>query len=341
MSKEKKEIDETELNLSAEDIKFFTERSAQTVSDGIGMRKYEQLSEKRQRFNNFSIQFPNKKNPYELSDLEKAQILEFESKRFIKTEPNEKEIEYWQKLTSGVKQNDFVNNGPSPTKKLLYTAFKILFKNIYKIEFFETPETLLNLGTVIKYFAADEEFLNSPLLVKEIDSKPIVPSFNKGLLLIGGYGCGKTTVLELISMVIDYYFQESYKGLWQTHIQWRKIRFKYAYCHRLVTEFEGLNSPEDRVLFMDKYTKPYYGFDDLTKEKPASNYGVKNLFQEIIEKRYDNRVITHATMNYPDAHPFDVSEALNLIGDKYGGHNYDRVKQMFNVIEFKGKSFRT
>lgn len=335
-----KEIKEIETNLSQDDINWLNEKPLKSLNDGIGFRKYEYLYEKRQKSNNYSLEFPNKQNPYQLSELEQQQITEFESKKFAKHEPTQKEIDYWDKILSNSKKNDFTNVGLAPDKKVLYKAFKLVFKNVYQKEFEETTESLLNLAVVINYFSKNDDFFKSTLLVRELDDKPLNNSFNKGLLIVGGYGCGKTTILEVLSIVIDHYFKESYNGLWNTHLQWRSIKYKFAHCHRVVTEFEGLSSPEDRVLFMDKYSNPKFCFDDLTKEKPASNYGVKNIFQEVLEKRYDKKSITHVTMNYSENYPNNIHKAIDFIGEKYGGHNYDRIKQMFNIVEFKGKSFR-
>lgn len=340
MSKEGKAPDQIVTALSKEDVKFISEKSTflKEASNMIGMRKYESLCSKRQSANNFKMTNPFKTNPFTLSATELQQIADFEEKRKIDPKANEKMITHWERLYAP--RNDFNKKGLDPTKKLLYHAFKIMFENLYGKPFEENEDTLRNLGAVINYFAKNKDFFNSTTIVKKVDGKILVNNFKKGLLIFGDYGCGKSSILEVMSKVIDHYYSESYTGLWDSHILWRNIRFKYAACWQLVTEFEGLTSPDERVLWTDKYTVTKCCFDDLTKENPASNYGVKNLMQNVIEIRYDKRVTTHATMNYDPKYPNNIAHALNQIGIRYGGHNYDRVKEMFNILEFKGKSFR-
>lgn len=339
---EKKAPDEITETFSSDDIRFFSKPSKFTsdVDRIIGVKRYEMLSDKRTQANNFSMTNPGKQNPYTLSETEQNQIDAYEQKRSFDPESIHKQAEYWEKIYSKEPKNSFVNDGPYPDKKTLYTAFKTVYKNIHGVEFDLTEYRLENLASVINYFAREEKFFESPNLVKEIDGKPIENSFNKGLLIIGGYGCGKTSMLETMHKVIDFGYKESYNGLWASHKDWRRIIFNFAICNRMVTEFEGLNDPEQRVVFFQKYTNPKCYFDDLTKEKPASNFGIKNLMQDVFEKRSENKSITHATMNFPDYAPDNVPEALNLIGEKYGGHVYDRIKQMFNILHFKGGSMR-
>ncbi|GAB1537924.1 hypothetical protein NUACC21_05790 [Scytonema sp. NUACC21] len=159
-------------------------------------------------------------------------------------------------------------------------------------------------------------------------------------------------------MVFDYYYAYSFEHKWDTHGDWKKLRFMFKSCHELVTEFEGISEHDEKLSFFTKYSGFRYAFDDLTKESEASNYGKKELMREIIEKRYDKRIevikkdlkydtnyasINHKTiitMNFPDHSPNSVEAALELIGERYGGHIYDRVKEMFNILVFKGKSMR-
>jgi len=119
----------------------------------------------------------------------------------------------------------------------------------------------------------------------------------------------------------------------------------------LVSEYEWIASAEEKELFIKKYRTFRYCFDDLKKEKIASNYGNINVIQTLFEKRYDElmnslkfidkpNVLTYGTMNYESKSPGDLFKALKEVGDKYGGHVFDRMFEMCNFIEFKGSSFR-
>jgi len=91
-------------------------------------------------------------------------------------------------------------------------------------------------------------------------------------------------------------------------------------------------------------------FDDIKTERHASNYGKVNLFKDILENRYNNRVQivkgvtkinkTFGTCNYKEGYEGNTEVALEEFGEMYGGRIYDRLFEMFNIIEFKGKSFR-
>ena len=74
--------------------------------------------------------------------------------------------------------------------------------------------------------------------------------------------------------------------------------------------------------------------DELGREpNPASSSGTKmNVLQFLMQIRYDNRYscVTHATTNLP----------LCEIETVYGKYIADRYLEMFNFIEFKGKSLR-
>ena len=74
--------------------------------------------------------------------------------------------------------------------------------------------------------------------------------------------------------------------------------------------------------------------DEFGREpNPASNYGTKmNVLQFVLQMRYDHRrtSITHITTNM----------RLEDIEPRYGDYIADRCKEMFNFIEFSGRSLR-
>ena len=88
-------------------------------------------------------------------------------------------------------------------------------------------------------------------------------------------------------------------------------------------------------------------FDDLKTERIASNFGKVNIFKEILEERY-NRMNTNSTSinktfitcNFKEGFENDIEAAIDEFGEKYGGRVYDRIFEMFNILEFKGLSFR-
>ena len=204
-------------------------------------------------------------------------------------------------------------------KKEMWNAFRFQYKWIYEKPFEVDKETLKNVEPIFKYFLRDKSFFECENL-----SDISKPSFDKGLLIVGGYGNGKSSVMNTIRHVLmdtDHSF--AFKNL-----------------NDLVSEYEFCNDPEDKTTFWHRNTQGRTLFDDIKTERQASNYGKVNLFKDIIEKRYLHNNITHGTCNYRQGNTSNLKDAVEEIGEKYGSRVYDRFFEMFNVIEFKGKSRR-
>lgn len=190
--------------------------------------------------------------------------------------------------------------------------------------------------TLAAYFLRRKMFYDSPLL-NRISS----PDLQKGLMLIGNYGTGKTSVFETFhSLFRDaYQMNLSIDTVDGSSLLLKDLKLGYAFCsaNEVVKEFEGLNSAEEKKNFWDKISTGTKCFDDLTTEHQASNFGKIELFKDILEMRYSNKSKTYITLNY---HGNSVAETLDFIAERYGERIYDRLFEMFNIIELKGKSFR-
>lgn len=333
----------SKFKLSDEDVKFYLQPVKMLEENGtIGLHKYNYLIEKRSQYNNWNVSNPDAV-PKELSDLEKAQIIQYETdKSILDREKQAKHTEYLQSVRSDEKKPIETIKGIELNKSNLYHGFKQVFKVLTGTDFEETPDTLANIEPIVKYFAKDESFKNCKRLIVNLEGSliPLEPSFDKGLLIIGNYGNGKSTILKCFEYMISHNYKIAVDKHWDNVYDWKNARFKIVNCHDLVSEFEGLSSPNAKKAFYQKYSTFRYSFDDLKKEKLASNYGITNVVQSVLEKRYDGKVKTFGTCNYPENEPNDLNKALYEFSTKYGGHVYDRVFQMFNIIEFQGKSFR-
>lgn len=230
--------------------------------------------------------------------------------------------------------------GLVPNKKNIWNGFLQAFMAVNKREFIQNSETLANLEPILKYFVKDETFFSSSNLVKNINGKQLNNSFEKGLLIIGDYGNGKTTIMKCFEILFKRNFEIAIQDNWDNIHEWQKLRFKGCKSHDVVTEFESINSPDGKDFFYKKYSRFRFYFDDVKKEKTASNYGKSEVMRDLIEKRYDNQALTYITCNYKEGYAGDIQEALIEFGERYGGHVYDRLFEMYNIIEFKGKSFR-
>lgn len=249
------------------------------------------------------------KDQPELSDEEKAKIEEYE-----KAKPTA------DLATSKRNRDKIIIN-----KKLLWNHFLPWYHRINQKPFDQTLESLTNIGVIINYFAKEPDFFKSPALVNRVGSSDLAPNFRKGLLIMGVYGNGKTSIMRTLSAMF-------------THFQ-MPMKFKSVDAHEIVTEYETLKNPGEKDLFFERYKRGDLHIDDVKKEATASNYGKVEIIRSILEKRYDDQARTFITCNYREGET-DLSSGLMEFGDRYGEHIYDRLFEMFNIIEFTGKSFR-
>lgn len=223
---------------------------------------------------------------------------------------------------------DKIRNSDTPkrktkkmTKEWLWKEFTKAFLQNEKVKFdTTTPEVVENIKPLMYYFLGEFDEFKKCRNVSSISE----PSLKKGLLIIGGYGCGKTSIMNALE-----------KALRPTN-----IRFKGYTANEVVTMFEACSSPSEKEYFNKLTRGGTIYFDDVLTEREASNYGKHNLFKEIIEERYSLRRRTYISCNYQDGTNNDLKIGLSQFGEKYGSRVYDRLFEMFNVIEFKGKSFR-
>ena len=228
---------------------------------------------------------------------------------------------YARKITSSDSKTVF-----NPTARQVYDVFLKNFFKLKGVEFIQNETTLNNLKPLIYYFSKDERFYSCPNISSKVNfgniEKETLPSFKKGLLIIGGYGNGKTSCMET--------FYNIFRNT--------PYIFKTYTANQVIEEYEYASSPNDKKWFWDRMNALNIHFDDIKTERLA--YGKTNLFKDIFEKRYANQRITHLTANYHHEYPGNINQAIEEFGERYGGRVFDRIFEMFNIIEFKGKSFR-
>ena len=141
----------------------------------------------------------------------------------------------------------------------------------------------------------------------------------KGILLSGPIGCGKTSIMALIRPF--FYHKHDYKIK-----TCREISFEFA-----KNGFEALQNYTQKVHTQTRLSG--YCFDDLGAEQNIKHYGNDlNVMAEIIISRYEdfvqNQSITHITTN------LSASEIEAL----YGNRLRSRMRAMFNLITFSNES---
>lgn len=139
---------------------------------------------------------------------------------------------------------------------------------------------------------------------------------NKGILLSGPIGCGKTSIMHLIKPFgyakYDYKIKTT-----------REVSFEFA-----KQGFEALQPYTQKSNQQNRLTG--YCFDDLGAEQQIKHFGNDcNVMAEILISRYEhfvtNSTVTHITTN------LSASELENC----YGNRVRSRLRQMFNLIAFE------
>jgi len=256
----------------------------------------------------------------DLSEEESLQIKNYEEKHFQSPEQKQNQIDYWKKVRSSVDQTE-----KKFTKKELWDLFLKTFKEIHSKDFIYNDEIIENIKPLMFYFLKDDRFFSCQNL-----SSLSEPSFEKGLLIIGNYGNGKTAAMAV--------FEKIFKGV-------KSTSFKGFSSNEVVNMFEKINpNLKEQILTRAEFDKMMHTgkryFDDVKTERDASNFGKMNLMKDILEVREKNNLLTHITCNFKDGFENNIQAGLDEFEDRYGSRLYDRLFKMFNIIEFKGKSFR-
>lgn len=300
------------------------EKISEITPEIVGRNKYNALIQKRVLTEREKVSMePEEIEAVELTEEDQKQIEAYEAS-FKNVDRTQNIIDYWQKVLN---PEEIVEIKLNHIK--LIRVFLLNFQKFNDIAFNYTEETKLNVYTMAYYFAKDERFLKSPLLIKKVNQgkevRTSTPSLKKGLLIIGNYGNGKSSMLKTFCKTLQTV---------------RDHNFSFQTANNLVRDYNSLSSSEDKIHFWKRAKKVRMLIDDAKTEEEASNYGKVNLIKDIIETRADEGLITHIICNYMEGHEGNISMAIYELGKKYGPRSVDRIFGNYNIIEFKGKSFR-
>lgn len=210
-----------------------------------------------------------------------------------------RENEYWEKVRNGPEVLKLDN---AQLQKYVMGKHKIstgseFIKDEYNSQIFD----LLTL-----YFNNDPMFETAGYSLK------------KGIMIFGGVGCGKTTLLKM--------FINNPKG-----------SYNFVRCNDVASKFSEGGYEEVKKYFTpmknaaDTFGARSYGFcfDDLGTEKEKKYFGNSaNIMEEILLNWYD------LFLKQPERLHITTNLAVDEIEKLYGTRVRSRMREMFNVFKF-------
>lgn len=171
------------------------------------------------------------------------------------------------------------------------------------------------------YFSQDERFVS---LADQAELNNV--SLNKGILLCGSYGSGKTWMMKL--------FQKNQRHCFMIRNA-KELADLYEKSGEVAIE-EYLKPVKNAINDTAVFYQPFLGLciDDIGTDSTKVNFGNrKNVIGDIIEKRYaagHTGVGFHCTTNL----------TAKAIEEFYGGRVSSRMREIFNIIELTGEDRR-
>lgn len=220
----------------------------------------------------------------------------------------EQKIAYNRKMASEVMNFDVIK-----------TFMMNRAKEIFKFEFVLDDDNHDTFDLLCHYFTGNVEGFTKQARRMGVEE----PSIDKGILLAGNFGTGKTVLMKLFGKnTRQVYFIRPAKRIAQEYLTSKDKVIPEEYT----VPFK--NAINDAATFY----QPLSGLciDDLGSESEKNNFGNKvNVIGDLIEARYHDKftgVFLHATTNLS-------SQELT---DHYGERVLSRMKEIFNFVELTG-----
>lgn len=176
------------------------------------------------------------------------------------------------------------------------------------------------------YFMNSSEF--ESLDTKKYNDQDAPFDLNKGLWIFGPPGCGKTLLMDMFRIN---------KRMCYGLVQCSKLAYAFSKEGEHILQPHTEPVENGKIFSSTPFFQPIVGicYNDLgTETIPVSHFGNKvNVMEQVILSTYDRRV------------PFDqrhitTNLTADQVGELYGNRVKDRIRQMFNIIDIRGKSLR-
>lgn len=157
----------------------------------------------------------------------------------------------------------------------------------------------------------------------------VIEKKEKGVMLIGSIGVGKSILMKIMQKL----FKDSVRG------------FKWLTCYELIDLMEHY-TPSEIKSFYGKELKLDLYIDDIGVGNSIYNkYGnTTNIISEILIERYELFISegyrTHISSNKPTSLDKLKYPEIITLEDLYGDRVIDRLKEMCEVVAWKGESLR-
>ena len=193
------------------------------------------------------------------------------------------------------------------SKRLFWKLFQIVAPG-----FQINPENKEIIFSVFRYFLQQANFNEYGLIKNKAD-------LNKGLLIYGDYGVGKSTLFAMIHEVGKLIVSKTQNTqLWFPRI---------STIHMLNKYYDSQKNHSSNFKLENYYRGKLY-IDDLGKEDKA--YNREEIIGKLLFERHRRGLKTFVTTN----------DNPSAIAGRYGNHIGDRLPEMFNIIKWEGKSWR-
>ncbi len=193
------------------------------------------------------------------------------------------------------------------TKQLFWKLFRLQAP-----QFIIKPQNEKIIYSIFRYF----------LQLPNFDEFGIIKNraaLEKGLLVYGDYGVGKSTLFNIIHEVGKLIVMKTQNTqLWFPRISTVQMLQQY---------YDAQKNPSSNFKLLNFYREKLY-LDDLGKEDKA--YNREEIIGKLLFERHRRKLKTFVTTN----------ENPSTIAARYGNHIGDRLPEMFNIIKWEGKSWR-